>query len=61
MALTLAEASAFTTNMVKKGVLKVIIKDSIVLQKMPFIEIVGNAYQYLREATLGAATFYGHH
>jgi hypothetical protein len=58
VALTLSDAQLFTVNMVKKGVLKVIIKDSIVLSKMPFIDIVGNAYQYLRELTLGVASFY---
>jgi len=57
MALTLAEAEKFTTNMVKRGVLKTLISDSIVLTKLPFIDVVGNAFQYLREATLGAGTW----
>jgi hypothetical protein len=58
MAILLSEAAKFSTNMVKKGVLKTIIKDSIVLQKLPFIDIVGNAYQYLREADLKTGRFY---
>jgi len=58
MAVSLTEAAKFTTNMVKRGVLEIIIKDSIVLQKMKFIEITGNAYQYLRETTLPTAEFY---
>jgi hypothetical protein len=58
MALTLTEAEKFTTNMVKKGVLAEIIKDSIVMQKLPFIDVVGSAYQYLRENTLGSANFF---
>jgi hypothetical protein len=58
MATTLTEAAKYTTNMVKKGVLMEIVKDSIVMQKLPFIDVVGNAYQYLRETTLPTAEFY---
>lgn len=58
MAVTLSEAALFTTNMVKKGVLMTIIKDSVVLQKLPFTDVVGNALQYLQENTLGSGTFY---
>lgn len=58
MATTLTEAQKYTTNMVKKGVLMEIVKDSIVMQKLPFIDVVGNAYQYLRETTLPTAEFY---
>ena len=57
MALTLTEAAKYTTNMVKRGVLEEIIKDSIILQKMAFKDVVGNALQYLREATLGTVLF----
>ena len=58
MAITLVEAAKYTTNMVKRGVLEEIYKDSVVLQKLPFIDVVGNAYQYLRENTLPTANFY---
>jgi hypothetical protein len=58
MAVTLSEAAKFTTNMVKRGVLETIIKDTIVLQKLPFIDVVGNAYQYLQENSIGSANFY---
>lgn len=58
MALTLTEAAKFTVNMVKRGVLETIIKDSPVMQRLPFIDVVGNAYQYLQENTLGSGTFY---
>ena len=56
--LTQAEAAKYTVNAVKKGVLEEIIKDSVVLQNLPFIDVVGNAYQYLRENTLGTNNFY---
>jgi hypothetical protein len=55
---TLAEAEKYTTNMVKKGVLKEIIRESPVLQEMEWIDVVGNAYQYLRESTLPTIQFY---
>jgi hypothetical protein len=58
MAVTLTEAAKFTTNMVKRGVLETIIKDSPVLQRLPFTDVVGNALQYLQENTLGAGTFF---
>lgn len=58
MALTLTESAKFTVNMVKRGVLETIIKDSPVMQRLPFIDVVGNAYQYLQESTLGSGSFY---
>src|SRR5829696_1086143 len=58
MALTLTEAARWTTNEVKRGIIEAIIKDSPVLGDMPFQEIVGNALQYQREATLPTAEFY---
>ncbi len=58
MAITLTEAEKYTTNSVKKGVLKEIIKDSVIMQRLPFITVTGNAYQYLREKALGTVSFY---
>lgn len=58
MAVTLTEAAKYTTNMVRKGVLEEIIRDTMVLQKLPFEDIVGNALQYLRENSLAGADFY---
>lgn len=58
MPVTLTEAAKFTTNFVKKGVLREIIKNSVILQKLPFIDVVGNALQYLVENTLPTAQFY---
>lgn len=58
MALTLTEAAKFTTNMVKRGVLETIIKDSPIMQRLPFMDVVGNALQYLQENTLGSGSFY---
>lgn len=58
MALTLTEAARWTTNQVKRGIIEQIIKDSPILQKLPFQEVTGNALQYQREATLPTAEFY---
>jgi len=42
MALTLAEASKLSNDMLLQGVVETIVKDSPILQVLPFIEIVGN-------------------
>ena len=46
MALTLNEAAKLSNNMLLQGVVETIIKDSPVLQRLPFIEIVGNGLTY---------------
>jgi hypothetical protein len=46
MALTLAEASKLSNDMLLQGVVETIIKESPILRQMPFIEIVGNGLTY---------------
>jgi len=46
MALTLAEAAKLSNDTLLTGVIETIIYDSPVLQKLPFIEIVGNGLTY---------------
>ena len=58
MALTLNEAAKLSTNMLLQGVVETIIKDSPVLQRLPFIEIVGNGLTYNQEKTLPQIDFY---
>jgi hypothetical protein len=58
MALTLTEAAKFSRNMLKKGVIEEIIKDSVVLQKLPFIDVTGNAYEYMVEQSLAGISFF---
>jgi hypothetical protein len=48
MALTLAEAAKLSNDILLSGVVETIIKDSPILQRMPFIEIVGNGLTYNR-------------
>jgi len=52
MALTLAEASKLANDMLLQGVVETIVKESPVLQKLPFVEIVGNGLTYNQVATL---------
>ncbi len=58
MALTLAEAAKLSNDVLLQGVIETVIKDSPILQVMPFIEIVGNGLTYNREATAPTAAFY---
>lgn len=58
MALTLAESAKFSRNMLRKGVIETIIKDSAVMQKLPFMDVTGNAYEYMIEDSLAGASWY---
>jgi hypothetical protein len=58
MALTLAEAAKLSNDILLQGVVETIIKDSPILQQLPFIEIVGNGLTYNQENTLPTIDFY---
>ena len=58
MALTLTEASKLSNDMLLSGVLETVIKDSPVLQQLPFIEVMGNSLTYNRENSLPDIAFY---
>ncbi len=58
MALTLDEAAKLSNDMLLQGVVETIVKDSPVLQQMPFIEMVGNVLTYNQEKTLPTIDFY---
>jgi hypothetical protein len=58
MALTLAEAAKLSNDVLVSGVVETIVKDSPILQRLPFIEIVGNGLTYNREATAPTAAFF---
>lgn len=58
MSFSLAEASKYTQNQMKVGVIEELIRDSIIMQKLRFIDVTGNAYQYTRENSMGSADFY---
>jgi hypothetical protein len=58
MALTLDEAAKLSNDMLLQGVVETIVKDSPILQQLPFIEIVGNVLTYNQEKTLPTIDFY---
>lgn len=58
MALTLAEAAKLSNDMLLQGVVETIVKESPILQRLPFIEIVGNGLTYNQEKTLPGVDFY---
>ena len=58
MALTLTEAAKLSNDVVLAGVIETIVKDSPVLQRLPFIELVGNALTYNRENAAAGASWY---
>ncbi|MFN3975166.1 MAG: major capsid protein [Dehalococcoidia bacterium] len=58
MALTLAEASKLSNDVLLRGVIETVVQESPVLQMLPFIEVVGNGLTYVQENTLPTAQFY---
>ena len=58
MALTLTESAKLSQDMLLTGVIETIVKDSPVLQAIPFIEVVGNGLTYNQEKTLPSVAFY---
>src|SRR5688572_6585453 len=58
MALTKAEAAKLTQDLLLRGVVETIVKESELLRWLPFMEVTGTAVTYNREATLPAASFY---
>ncbi len=58
MAMTKAEAAKLTNDLLLRGVVETIVKESSVLQLLPFMEVTGTSVTYNREATMPAATFY---
>jgi len=58
MALTLVEASKLSNDILLQGVIETIVKESPILQHLPFIEIVGNGLTYNKEKALPTIDFY---
>ncbi|MBN1367944.1 MAG: phage major capsid protein [Dehalococcoidales bacterium] len=58
MAITLTEASKLSNDMLLRGVVETIVKDSPILQRLPFVEIVGNGLTYNQENALPTIDFY---
>ena len=58
MAMTKAEAAKLTQDLMLRGVIETIVKESELLARLPFMEVTGTAVTYNREATMPAASFY---
>ncbi|HEY7466533.1 MAG TPA: phage major capsid protein [Dehalococcoidia bacterium] len=58
MALTLAEAAKLSNDVVLQGVIETVVKESRVLDVLPFIEMSGNALTYNRENAMATAAFF---
>ena len=52
MALTLIDGARLSNDVLVEGVIETVINDSPILQRLPFIEIVGNGLSYNRENKL---------
>jgi len=57
MALTLAEANKLTNNPIVPGVVETFVKESPVIDRIPFVDIQGNAYRYNEELALPGVEF----
>jgi len=58
MALTLTEAAKLSNDVVLQGVIETVVKESRVLEALPFIDMVGNALTYNRENAMATAAFF---
>lgn len=56
--LTLAEAEKYTTNSVYAGIVEEYIRNSPIFRYLSFMDVEGNAWQYLRENARSTAAFY---
>jgi HK97 family phage major capsid protein len=57
MALTLTEAAKLSNDVVVQGVIETVVKESRVLELLPFIDMMGNALTYNRENAMASAAF----
>lgn len=57
MALTLAQAAPLSQNDLQRGVIETFVQASPILDRIPFLNIEGNAYAYNQEATLPGVAF----
>jgi len=58
MALTLVEGAKLSNDVLLEGVIETVVQESPVLQRLPFIEIVGNGLTYNRENASATAAFF---
>jgi len=59
MAMTLAQAAYLSNDILQVGVIKRLIYQDPILEKLQFKDVLGNGLTYNTETTLGTANFYG--
>lgn len=57
MAVSLSTASNLSQNQLQRGVVEAFQRNSVVLDRIPFITVVGNAYAYNTESALPSVAF----
>ena len=57
MAQTLAQSALLSENQLQRGVLETFVLNSVVLDRIPFMDIEGNAFAYNEELALSAVEF----
>ncbi|MDX2538589.1 major capsid protein [Streptomyces scabiei] len=57
MAVTLVEAAKLSETQLQRGVIETFVQESVLLDRIPFLTIEGNAYAYNEEATLPGVAF----
>lgn len=58
MAISKIEAAKLSNDLLLRGVIETIVKESSVLSYLPFMQVTGTAVTYNREASMPAAAFY---
>lgn len=58
-AVTLAQSALLSQNELQRGVLETFVQESVLLDRIPLMEIEGNAFAYDEEATLPGVEFRG--
>lgn len=57
--LTLIEAAKLNQSTLASGIVEIFARNNPILERMPFVDISGNAYKYNREGTLPGIAFRG--
>ena len=57
MAVTLAESALLSQSDLQRGVVETFVQQSVVLDRIPLMDIQGNAYAYNEEAALPGVEF----
>lgn len=58
MAISKSEAAKLSNDLLLRGVIETVVKESSVLNYLPFMQVTGTAVTYNREASMPAAAFY---